>query len=166
MLLTDTAWFLGWLQLSEKTFLKFLTLFSRLNWCGPFTPPPAHYLLYVKWIITSYPLQQYIMLNRRPKIFSLHSHRMFFHDVWVFLIVLTSLTGHSYCSNSINHYVLTGKLYWSSLQRALQSEGETHSRAAHLPAERMQRLRVISWCMAQLFSVCLGDFHWDCINPG
>lgn len=48
----------------------------------------------------------------------------------------------------------------------LQSEGETHSHAAHLPAKRIQILRVIYWRMAQLFSVCLGDFNPDCINSG
>lgn len=37
----------------DMWFLKFLTLCGRLKWCGPFIPPPAHYLEYVKWIITS-----------------------------------------------------------------------------------------------------------------
>lgn len=81
------------------------------------------------------------MLHGRPKTFSLHSHKTFFHYVWLSLIILTSLTGHSRCSNSINTYILAQKLYWRGSQGMLDSEGKTHSHAAHLPAKRMQFVR-------------------------
>lgn len=81
------------------------------------------------------------MLHGRPKTFSLHSHKTFFHYVWLSLIILTSLTGHSRCSNSINTYILAQKLYWHGSQGMLDSEGKTHSHAAHLPAKRMQFVR-------------------------